>query len=143
MPEEITPELEERLPITEALVELSPDSIWRMEGNKYDNIEWLSDINDMPSKEEVLQKAKEIYDMLPMRALRFVRNARLNEVDWVTLRAIRTKTDIPSEWQEYMDALANLPENSNPKLVDGQLVNVDWPKRPDGVEPVTPPGVRT
>lgn len=141
MTENITSELEAILPVPLALEELAPDCVWSMEGNLYENLVWESDESLKPSKEETLTKAKEIHDARPMQALRMVRDARLKEVDWVTLRSIRTKTEIPLDWQNYMQQLADLPANSDPKLVDGQLINVEWPKRPDGKEPITPPGI--
>lgn len=122
------------LPIAEALYLLAPNAIWSVEGDNVDGIKWESDPALRPSNEDILAKAQELIDEAPMRALRRVRDARLRETDWVTLRAMRTGEPIPQEWKDYMQALADITKNSNPQLVAGELVGVTWPVRPDGEE---------
>lgn len=120
------------LPIARAIAELAPGCKWHIIGYDYSNLVWEDDFNKKPSKEEVEAKAKEILERIPYEILRKKRNLRMREVDWVTLKSIRTGEPIPQEWKDYMQALADITETSSPKLVDGELIGVDWPERPDG-----------
>jgi len=121
------------LPIAEALYLLAPNTNWSVEGDDVDGIKWESDPSLRPTNEAVLAKAQELIDAAPMQAVRRVRDARLREVDWVTLRAMRTGEPIPQEWKDYMQALADITKNSSPRLVSGELFGVTWPVRPDGI----------
>jgi hypothetical protein len=120
------------LPIAEAVHLLAPNATWSLEGDEITNLVWESDPSLRPSNQAILAKAEELLNEAPMRALRRVRDARLRETDWVTLRAMRTGEPIPQEWKDYMQALADITKNSNPQLVSGELVGVTWPERPDG-----------
>lgn len=62
-------------------------------------------------------------DVLAARA-RVARNAALRDCDWVTLRAMRTGQPIPSEWADYMQALADVPQQP------GFPRHIDWPTPP-------------
>lgn len=55
---------------------------------------------------------------------RIKRNALLDAADWVTLRAMRTNTAIPSEWRKYQRDLADI--SSQP----GFPVVIEWPELP-------------
>lgn len=120
------------MPIHEALRLLRPKANWGVEGDNYEDIKWYDDPSTMPTKEEVMAKAQEIIDDAPWRALRRFRDARLREVDWVTLRAVRTGEPIPQEWKDYMQALADITKTCTPTFVSGELIGVTWPERPDG-----------
>ena len=121
------------LPVHEALRLLAPNAIWSLEGDDLENLRWESDPSERPHNDEIIAKAQELKAAAPMRMLRRMRDARMKEVDWVTLRAVRTGMPIPMEWQQYMQALADITTTSEPMIVGGQLVNVEWPVRPDGV----------
>jgi len=123
------------LPIAEALWLLCPQMNWGVEGDNYEDIKWYGDPKDKPSKEVVEAKAQELLDDAPWKVLRRQRDARLREVDWVTLRSVRTGEPIPQEWKDYMQALADITKTSSPRLESGELLGVTWPTRPDG-EPV-------
>jgi hypothetical protein len=129
---ENTPLEDEILPLPLAINELAPNCRWRLEGISIEGLVWEDDISKMPSKEAIIQRAREIRASIPMRILRKQRDARMREVDWVTLRSVRTGEPIPEEWRQYMQALADITDNSTPILVDGELKNVNWPVRPDG-----------
>ena len=47
-----------------------------------------------------------------MQELRQERNKRLAECDWVVIRATSTDTPVPEEWKTYMQALRDLPANT-------------------------------
>ena len=57
--------------------------------------------------------------------LRRQRNKRLAECDWVTLKAYSTDTPVPEEWKTYMQALRDLPANTE------DLENPVWPTPPE------------
>lgn len=120
------------LPLIEAIKVLAPNCRWSLEGYDISGLRWEDDPSKRPNDEDIVSKAKEILAEIPMRRLRKERDARMREVDWVTLRAMRTGEPIPQEWQDYMQALADITETADPKLVEGVLIGVDWPVRPDG-----------
>jgi len=127
---------EENLPMALALRQLRPNSVWSMEGDSYEGIRWQDDPSTMPTKDEVVAKAREIKAELPMKQLRAERDLRMKAVDWVTLRSVRTGEPIPQEWRDYMQALADITETQTPVIGAGRLVIVDWPTRPDGLHPL-------
>ena len=59
-----------------------------------------------------------------LRRLRQERNKRLVECDWVAIRAFTTDTPVPEEWKTYMQALRDLPANTE------DPVNPVWPTIP-------------
>lgn len=122
------------LPIHQALIQLRPGCRWHLEGYYWEGLVWEDDPSLKPTQQEVESLAQQMVDALPMKELRRQRDRRFREVDWVTLRATRTGEPIPQEWQDYMNALADITETCpNVKLVNGELINVTWPERPDGV----------
>lgn len=123
----------EILPYPLAIERLAPGKRWYMEGDTLDGLVWEDNINDRPSNEAITTLAREMKAARPMARLRQLRDMRMREVDWVTLRSVRTGEAIPEEWSEYLQALADITETSpNPKLSNGELINVEWPERPDG-----------
>ena len=115
-----------------AVSELAPNCKWSLVGYSYDGLTWEDDLGKKPSKEAVEQKAKEIYEQRPWDMLRRQRDNRMKEVDWVTLRSMRTGEPISDEWKKYMQDLADITSTSTPIIVDGELFGVTWPERPDG-----------
>lgn len=61
---------------------------------------------------------------LAVKALRRRRNKLLTECDWVVIRATSTDTSIPDEWKTYMQALRDLPSNTE------DPANPVWPVAP-------------
>lgn len=122
-----------RLPVPEAMSVLRPNHAWRVEGDSYEEVVWLDVEDQKPSKEEVEAKAREIRELAPLRLLRRLRDERMRDVDWVTLKAMRTGQPIPKEWQDYMQALADITKDmSGITMVGNDLLGVKWPERPDG-----------
>ena len=60
-----------------------------------------------------------------MQELRQERNKRLAACDWVVIRATSTDTPVPEEWKTYMQALRDLPANTE------DPVNPVWPVSPE------------
>lgn len=119
-------------PIVQAIKELAPGCSFSLEGWDYDGLRWMDDPSKKPTREAVMAKAKEMYEQIPLKRLRKERDARMKEVDWVTLRSMRTGEPIPQEWKDYMQALADITKTYTPVMAGGELVGVPWPERPDG-----------
>lgn len=133
-------EVNDILPISLAVTELAAGCAWSLEGNGLSGLKWLDDPVLKPTNEAIIARALEIQQAIPMKRLRKERDYRLREVDWVTLRAVRTGEPIPEDWKAYMQALADITETSTPSLINGRLANVNWPARPDGKTAGLPPG---
>ena len=63
-------------------------------------------------------------NQIALDILRRRRNKRLTECDWVTLKAYSTDTPVPEEWKVYMQALRDLPANTE------DPENPVWPTPP-------------
>lgn len=134
------PQIKRILPLPQAISTLSPGRAWSLTGDNVSGLNWQDDPAFRPSDAAIIEKAEEIFAQLPFKILRKQRDARMREVDWVTLRSMRTGDPIPNEWKEYMQSLADITETSEPKLVNGLLIGVNWPNRPDGKPAGQPPG---
>mgnify|MGYP001355799060 CR=1 FL=1 len=77
-----------------------------------------------PPKEEFEAKLQELIDAQPLKDLRKERNKRLTDCDWVVTRATSTDTPVPEEWKTYMQALRDLPSNTE------DPANPVWPVAP-------------
>lgn len=67
--------------------------------------------------------------------LRHERNIKLQECDWVVVKAQEEGTEVPKNWKDYRTALRNLPaEVSKTKEIRYEnylgVVNVTWPTKP-------------
>jgi len=80
-------------------------------GNTWESIE-LPEGWEKPPKEEFEAKLQELIDAQPWKELREERNKRLSQCDWVATRAFTTNTPVPEEWKTYMQALRDLPANT-------------------------------
>lgn len=72
----------------------------------------LLDDYEKPSREAFEAKLQELIDAQPWKELREERNKRLSQCDWVATRAFTTNTPVPEEWKTYMQALRDLPANT-------------------------------
>ena len=121
------------LPIATALGILCPNNKWSIESDDLSTLVWDNAPEDRPTDEEITAKAQELLDAAPLRRLRQLRDERLREVDWVTLRAMRTGEPIPQEWRDYMQALADITDQvGNATLSGREIFGITWPERPDG-----------
>jgi len=121
------------LPVATALSILCPNNRWSIQADDLSTLEWSDDPEARPTDEEINAKAQELLDAAPLRRLRQLRDERMREVDWVTLRAARTGEPVPQEWQDYMQALADITDQvGNATLSGRQIFGVTWPERPDG-----------
>ena len=121
------------LPIAAALTILRPDSRWSIESDDVSKLVWEDTPESKPTDEEITAKAQELLAAAPLRRLRQLRDERMREVDWVTLRSARTGEPIPQEWLDYMQALADITDQVGNATISGrQIFGVTWPERPDG-----------
>ena len=115
--------------ITIAIKELRPNSSFGVRGS---DIIWNDPNNEQPSEQEIQAKIAELKAAEPMRLLRLERNRKLTETDWVTLKAYSQGVEVPLTWKNYMQALRDLPANSEPQLDEqGNLTSVTWPEVPE------------
>ena len=84
----------------------------------------LLDDYEKPSREAFEAKLQELIDAQPWNDLREERNKRLSQCDWVATRAFTTNTPVPEEWKTYMQALRDLPANTEDPS------NPVWPQEP-------------
>ena len=117
-----------------ALQHLRPRSAWSVKTYNYEDVVWLDENTEKPSKEEVEEKIHELQLTEPLRLLRIERDKKLQESDW------RTNNDYPYDdadtWATYRVALRNLPAEiaagnvAAPVLQNGTLL-FDWPQVPN------------
>ena len=116
----------------DAIIAINPDSKFSYFHPPKDEINWISEDISQPTEEEIQAKLEELQNAEPMRLLRLERDRKLQETDWVTLKAFETKVEVSNVWQTYRQALRDLPSNSSPELDEnGQLTNVTWPTKPE------------
>ena len=121
------------LPISAALSVLCPNNRWSIESDDLSTLVWDDDLSLRPTDNEINAKAQELLDAAPLRRLRQLRDERMREVDWVTLRAARTGEPVPQEWRDYMQALADITDQvGNATLSGREIFGITWPERPDG-----------
>lgn len=115
--------------IYDVIMALRPNSKWY---HNSEGLHWLDENQTKPTEKEIQEKTLELESAEPMRLLRLERNRRLTETDWVVIRAYSQKQDVSEDWANYMQALRDLPANSEPKLdEDSNLTNVTWPEVPE------------
>lgn len=121
------------LPIATAMSLLCPNNRWNIEADDLSTLQWSDDPESRPTDEEIIAKAQELLDAAPLRRLRELRDERMREVDWVTLRAARTGEPVSQEWKDYMQALADITDQvGNATLSGREIFGITWPERPDG-----------
>jgi hypothetical protein len=120
--------------LSKALSVLRPGAQWAMSNDNYDEIQWMDETQEKPTREECLQKMEELRVEEPMRLLRIMRNTRLDQCDKRTLPDYPHKNDMEREaWLQYRVALRELPSVSSPTITNiGSLdiSSVVWPQEP-------------
>ena len=64
-----------------------------------------------------------------MRILRIKRDHLLAESDWTQMPDV--ENEFKEKWKEYRQALRDLPSKSEPKLEHNELLNVEFPQKPE------------
>ena len=104
-----------------------------IKGNDYSGLEWKNDTHTKPTEEEINQKIAELNVGVAYKALRDERNRRLAETDWTQLKDVDLDIIRERDWNNYRQALRDLPDKSNPKLNSiGRLdmSSITWPTKP-------------
>ena len=117
--------------IAEALVQLTPNAEWTINGDSYEDIVWLSSGITKPSKSEVTAKIAELETAEPMRLLRSVRNQKLRTSDWT--QGADVPEVIKTPWATYRQKLRDLPKTANPSLDSDNILDnssINWPEEP-------------
>ena len=119
--------------ITDALQALRPNSEYNVTGNVYSGIEWLDKSQTKPTEDEINAKIVELNAQEPFRLLREERNKRIAETDWTQLKDIDLDIIRERNWENYRQALRDLPSKSTPKLDSNgflDMSSVSWPDKP-------------
>ena len=115
-----------------------PGQEFYIDNNDYERLKWYEENTlPKPTLEEIEEKWNEYLTAQPLKELRRERNRRLAECDWVVIRATSTDTPVPEEWKVYMQALRDLPANTE------DPTNPVWPDRPDETSNVETSNVET
>ena len=116
-----------------ALQSLRPNAQWHMIGTEYSNIYWDDKTQTKPTEEEVNNKIEELKISEPFRLLREERNKLIAETDWTQLKDIDLDIIRERNWENYRQALRDLPSKSTPKLDSNgflDMSSVSWPDKP-------------
>ena len=116
-----------------AIDSLAPNSDYVIFGDEYSGIEWRDTVNTKPTEEQVNAKIAEIKAAEPMGLLRDERNYRLAQTDWTQLKDIDLDIIRERNWENYRQALRDLPSKSTPKLDSNgnlDMSSVTWPDKP-------------
>ena len=98
----------------------------------YENIEWNTGIvtTTLPTKQEVLNKAQELYDGEASNRLRIHRDRLMSNCDWTQGADSPLSDSKKTEWATYRQALRDLPATSSPTLDGPFIKDVVWPTEP-------------
>jgi hypothetical protein len=113
--------------LIQALMALYPDKEWTVDGDSYRGIRWGAmnmKESERPTEEFIELKRQELIDAQKWGKLREERNKRLSQCDWVTLKAYSTGVPVSDEWKAYMQALRDLPANTE------DPTSPTWPQEP-------------
>lgn len=99
--------------------------------NSYENIDWnVGIVTSIPTKQQVLDKAQELYDGEAMNRLRIHRNTLMRNCDWTQGADSPLSDDKKTEWATYRQALRDLPSTASPTLDGPFIKDVVWPTEP-------------
>ena len=119
--------------IVSALLVLKPGAEWTTRGDNYSDIEWLDKTQTKPTEEELNNKIAELKAEEPFKLLREERNRLIAETDWTQLKDVDLDIIRERNWNNYRQALRDLPSKSNPKLDSMGVLDmssVTWPTKP-------------
>ena len=119
--------------IKEALTLLKPEARWVCHGDTYAGLEWLDEIQTMPTEDEINTKIAELEAAEPARQVREIRDRLLAESDWTQSRDVVLLND--TTWKQYRQDLRDLPASASftPKLDSNgnlDMSSVTWPLKP-------------
>jgi hypothetical protein len=120
--------------IAAAIQELAPGAQWVIRDNDYDQIEWYSEDQEKPTREQIDAKIAELEESAPMDAVREIRNWALQSSDWTQaadIRAIRGEV-WSAAWDSYRQELRDITESGISPFFNelGILEGVNFPEKP-------------
>jgi hypothetical protein len=119
------------IPAAYSLVGDIPGALMVRGETSYENIVWtVGIVTERPTKEQVLNKAQELYDGEAMKRLRIHRKILMSESDWTQGADSPLSDEKKTEWATYRQALRDLPSTASPELDGPFISNVDWPTEP-------------
>lgn len=98
------------------------------------NIVWLSETKEKPAIEEITTLVDSLNEQEPYKQLRKLRDEKLSDCDWVTLKAYSQGVPVSEEWATYMQELRDITDNCTPILDsngDLDLTSIVWPTKPE------------
>lgn len=122
--------------ITEAAYSLTgnlPGALAIRGENSYENIEWnVGIVTSIPTAQQVLDKAQELYDNEGMRRLRHHRSRLLTACDWTQGADSPLSDEKKAEWATYRQQLRDLTSTAEPVIAGPYPIisNVVWPTEP-------------
>ena len=82
------------------------------------------DEGDAPVQADLEKEKPTIKNILGFQKLRYERDLKLSETDWVATKASETGVAEPDAWKTYRQALRDLPSNTSDPF------NPTWPTKP-------------
>jgi len=127
--------MRKNIAVSSALIELKPGAQWSIKNEDYDQIDWLSEDIEMPTKEEVEEKIQELRNNEGMTAVREIRNWYLEQSDWTQSQDIRSirGPEWSLKWDDYRQELRNITESDiEPYFDDFDILQgIVWPEKPE------------
>ena len=119
--------------ITTILPLIRPEGRFRIKGDDYDELIWLSN-DEKPTLDEISKAIISYNKIEAMNRVKIERNFRLEECDWVIVRYIEAGESVHQDWINYRDNLRKFPSTVSPSFnSDGSLAELDWPTRPENL----------
>lgn len=113
--------------------DLTPNSIFTIDGNDYSTLVWhTNNTTTKPTESEILTKNTEMLNIIALDHLRIERDRLLNESDRYSLSDFPHANDtIKNQWLTYRQQLRDITtQNPSINLETGELSNITWPTPP-------------
>ena len=104
--------------LSDSIINMDEVILIKIQGRTLDNLP------DEYTKEQYDQEYSKQEKLVAIEEFSLERNRRLTEVDWITLKAYSTQKVVPKAWRDYMQALRDLPANTE------DPANPIWPTVP-------------
>ena len=109
--------------IPDALQSLRPGAEWVLRGNDYSGLEWLDQVQQKPTEQEVNDEIARLEAQAPLDACKAEAKTRLANTDWSVLPDVVVQNKL--EFENYRSAVR--------ALVLNPVANPVWPTEPQPV----------
>jgi hypothetical protein len=97
----------------DALQSLRPGAEWVSVSGDYENIQWLSEDMEKPTKTEIEMEIRRLRGEKPWKELRTERNKRIAQTDYLAIPDYpHASEEAKQAWLDYRQALRDLPANT-------------------------------